>query len=323
MSLRLKYLIKPATCLLRNNLQGQREFHRWVAPTLRVLKKKKDSLGPEPPVNRSTFIEWNYNAEIYAFGKRLGEDFDQSALKQALLDESYIKKLAKEQKSVGLEAETNIKSNMDMAEEGETLIQDYINKYLTTTLPYLPNKYIETIQEFLLSTGTLAYVANHIGINDLVLCEDFPPKEETLAVCLKSVIQALALSSGLDRSSLFIRDFIVTQIATKDLSPMCTPDNPLEELSQSLMERGMPPFEPRLISAIGKNSILANYEVGMYCDRQMIGRGCGESIEIAQDMAACDSLWRMWGVTPNKKPFPFDVRLSTNNNFRSKQLSAS
>lgn len=63
---------------------------RWVSPTLRVLKVRRDLIGPEPEKPRSSYLEWNYDAEMYAFGKRLGEEFDKELLKQALIQREYV-----------------------------------------------------------------------------------------------------------------------------------------------------------------------------------------------------------------------------------------
>lgn len=36
----------------------EQSFHRWLAPTLKELKRRKNNLGPDKPVHRKTFIEW-------------------------------------------------------------------------------------------------------------------------------------------------------------------------------------------------------------------------------------------------------------------------
>lgn len=66
-----------------------RGHKRWVAATLVQLKLQRDKLGPEKPLPRSTYLEWNYDAEIYAFGKRLNEDFQEDLLRTALINRSY------------------------------------------------------------------------------------------------------------------------------------------------------------------------------------------------------------------------------------------
>lgn len=66
-----------------------RGIKRWVSPTLKELYRRREKIGPEPVKPRSTYLEWNYEAEIYAFGKRLGEEFDKKILKQALRQREY------------------------------------------------------------------------------------------------------------------------------------------------------------------------------------------------------------------------------------------
>lgn len=60
-----------------------------MAPTLREMKLRRDKLGPEPEQPRSSFLEWNYEAELFAFGKRLGEEFDRNLLRKALTQREY------------------------------------------------------------------------------------------------------------------------------------------------------------------------------------------------------------------------------------------
>lgn len=67
-----------------------RNIQRWVAPTLRELEKRKKKMGPQLPDPRSQYLEWNYDAEIYAFAKRLGETFQDTLLRQAFRHRTYI-----------------------------------------------------------------------------------------------------------------------------------------------------------------------------------------------------------------------------------------
>lgn len=66
-----------------------RRIHRWVAPTLVEINRRKNKLGPQKPDPRNKYLEWNYEAEIFAFGKRLHEEFDKNLLKQAFIHREY------------------------------------------------------------------------------------------------------------------------------------------------------------------------------------------------------------------------------------------
>lgn len=140
---------------------GSRNIKRWVSPTLRELYRRQKKLGPPPPQPRSTFLEWNYDAEVYAFGKRLGENFQEDLLKRALTHKSYCNKL-KDQ------SEKEILHNEEFIKEGEQFIRntvkdEYGKKY--------PPMVFESLEAYLLSEKVLAHVALHIGLKDIVLTE--------------------------------------------------------------------------------------------------------------------------------------------------------
>lgn len=290
---------------VRVNTQVARPFHRWVAPTLKVMNKRKKEMGPQPPARRSNFIEWNYKAELYAFGKRLGEEFKDDLLREALTEKSYIQLEEEKQRSVGIEPQLDLRDNESLASSGEEFITKYSEQYLRTVLPNLPIEYIHFIRDDLLKEEHLAHISKNIGIDDLVLSAEFPLERTTLCRAFKAVVQALLLSSGPDRASGFVRDFVLTQLAGKDITPLCSPQKPLETLKSSL---GLP-IESRLIAESGKNSLLANYQVGIYSNKKLVGRGCGESPQIAEEMAALDGLWRIWGIPSNRRPLPFRLEL--------------
>jgi len=100
-------------------------------------------------------------------------------------------------------------------------------------------------------------------------------EKPTLSNVLKSIIAALIESSGNSRAALFVRDFIITQIADKDLHQFWEPEEPIKLLSEILARDGIQSPEPRLIGCSGKNTILACFRVGLYTPdtKQMIGLG--------------------------------------------------
>lgn len=82
-------------------------------------------------------------------------------------------------------------------------------------------------------------------------------------------------STDNNRGALFVRDFILTQIADKDLHQYWQPEEPIKLLSDILARDGIQSPEPRLVGCSGKNTILACFRVGLYTphDKQMIGLG--------------------------------------------------
>ena len=123
---------------------------RWVRPTLMEIRARKKKLeiknGPQKESPRSDFIEWNYDAEIYAFGIRLKEKFNYALLQQAFVDRSYIVQEEMRQRSVGVENPSlNLSDNSALAKKGEELITEFVISFLNLSLPKFPRDGIKAI----------------------------------------------------------------------------------------------------------------------------------------------------------------------------------
>ncbi|GBP05877.1 39S ribosomal protein L44, mitochondrial [Eumeta japonica] len=95
-------------------------YQRWVAPTLRELNRRAKLLATKP-TPRSGYIEWNYRAELFAFGKRLQEEFDLAALNTAFTLKSYITKEEAKQRELGIEGDIQMTHNENL-KKGATLL---------------------------------------------------------------------------------------------------------------------------------------------------------------------------------------------------------
>lgn len=98
-------------------------------------------------------------------------------------------------------------------------------------------------------------------------------QKSTLASAFKALVSALKDSSGLERASLFIRDFVITQLAQTDINDFWTIENPIEALDTICKNEGLSKPEPRLVGEAGRNTILALFRVGIYVDKKLIGLG--------------------------------------------------
>lgn len=125
---------------------GQRCIKRWVAPTLMEItrRKKRCQEGkPKEIPKRSTFLEWNRSTEIYAFNKRLSEDFNLEKLEQAFTFRSYVIQEELRQKEMGIEdAKLDIQDNTELIMKGEKLTSEIVQNYLTKVLPLTPESII-------------------------------------------------------------------------------------------------------------------------------------------------------------------------------------
>ncbi|XP_053693627.1 39S ribosomal protein L44, mitochondrial [Sabethes cyaneus] len=287
-----------------------RHVHRWVGPTLRELKCRREKMGPEAEQPRSNHSDWNYNAELFAFGKRLSEQFDSKLLQQALTHRSFIAREEQRQTELGIEKpELGLKDNRELIEHGRKLIDDFVQAFLLTALPRLPREGVRSIATHLTADDRLAHVSKHLGMKDIILAAEFPINEQLLSETLKAVVGALHRSSGEERAFLFVRDFICTQLNQQDVNEYWKIDDPLELLRQYCQEKKLGEPEPRSIGLVGKNTLLAAHNVGIYCNKQFMGSGFGEDVHTAVQEAAWDCLRQLFGTTLDMKPIDFGLEL--------------
>ncbi len=64
----------------------------------------------------------------------------------------------------------------------------------------------------------------------------------------------------------------------------------------------------RLIWSTGANTPTAAFVVGLYVDEKFLAKGSGETIDIAEEMAARDALRRLYGTGEESAPLPFGER---------------
>uniref|UniRef100_A0A023FZ00 Large ribosomal subunit protein mL44 n=1 Tax=Amblyomma parvum TaxID=251391 RepID=A0A023FZ00_AMBPA len=281
-------------------------YKRSLPAVLKEMKVRRKRAGPEPLRHRSVKLEWNYDAEIYAFARRLGESWSDITLRTAFMEDSYVDREKKQREELGMHPEGDdsdagigLTANTQLSAAGRDLASSYVRDYLTRAFPSLPPDGVEAVKQYLLSDTTLSQVSSSIGTSDLIMCADFPPVEKTLANVLMALIGALLKDSGLERAQLFVRDFILTQLLGKDLCELWEIPDPLERLAAVLHDSGRPPAEPRLLWESGRNTLEASFCVGLYSERQLLSYSVGETLAIAQEMAAREALRRFFGLSQN------------------------
>lgn len=84
------------------------------------LKRREKKAGGKVIHPRNTFLEWNLEAELYAFAQRLNEDFDSDLLLQAFTDRSYV--IKEEMKQKEIEFDIKMKDNRELVEIGNKII---------------------------------------------------------------------------------------------------------------------------------------------------------------------------------------------------------
>ena len=92
-----------------------------------------------------------------------------------------------------------------------------------------------------------------------------------------AIISALEKSSGPNRARQFIIDIVLTQLCGKDIFDIWYVPHPWMRLTDILRAQGRGPPEPRLISQVGRNTILAAFVVGLYnSEKNLLGKGLSQ-----------------------------------------------
>lgn len=80
---------------------------------------------------------------------------------------------------------------------------------------------------------------------------------------------ALCQSRDLSACQLFVKDFLISQLNGKEIFDIWNPRDPYEYLIKLLKTD----LEPRLCNQSATNTILANYQVGLYDKQKLMGIG--------------------------------------------------
>ncbi|XP_077011387.1 large ribosomal subunit protein mL44 [Tamandua tetradactyla] len=281
----------------RAALRFQEELERW-----RLLR------CPPPPVRRSEKPNWDYHAEIQAFGHRLHETFSIDLLKTAFVNSCYIKSEEAKRQKLGIEKEAvllNLKDNQELAEQGTSFSQTCLTQFLEDVYPDLPTEGIKSLVDFLTGEEVMCHVARNLGVEQLTLSAEFPVPPAVLQQTFFAVIGALLQSSGPQRTAVFIRDFLITQLTGKELFEIWKIINPMGLLVEELKKRSISPPESRLTRQSGSTTALPLYFVGLYCDKKLIAEGPGETVLVAEDEAARVALRKLYGFTENRRPWDY------------------
>lgn len=257
-------------------------------------------------INRTSFTDWNPTAELFAFSKRLSEDFKLPVLQQAFIHDTYIAQELEKQKDIGIENPTvEIQDNSHLIATGSDLLMKSVSNFVDEKLSSAPAPLKSAVTEHLLSDDSLAKLAKNLGAAELILSAAFPVDQKTLSNTFKAIVAALAESSGDERTTRFIRDFVCTKLSQLDWAELWTVEKPFEELQRQCAKQSLGEPEPRLIGSCGTNTLLASYNVAIYCEKKMIGSGFGETVDIAISQASTDALRGLFSIRSHQQCVKF------------------
>lgn len=298
----------PKLIVSEHQITFERHFLHKYGVFNRTMKRRRKIAGPEKLRRRNEWSTWNYKSELYAFNQRLHENISEETLRTAFVHESYLQQ--EEQKRRELDIPTQdvqlyLKSNKTLIDSGHKIISNYLDYYLAYCYPKLPTEGISAIKTFLVSTEVLSHVSFNLGTKDLIFSAEYPPEDSTLADTFKAIVGSIAADDSVVRAENFVLDFVCPQLIGKDAFEIWDLEDPLGVVNSILKRAGLGECEPRLIAEAGRNTIEAVYHVGLYVNRMFLGRGPGETLDTAVEMAAYDTLRKLFGILECEKPIPF------------------
>ncbi|XP_054977624.1 39S ribosomal protein L44, mitochondrial [Sorex araneus] len=301
-------LLAPAAPTLSPPVRGVKKGFRAAFRFQKELERWRLLRNPPPPARRSEKPNWDYHAEIQAFGPRLQEDFSLELLKTAFVNRCYIESEEARRRELGVgkaAAALNLQDNQALAEQGAAFARTRLSRWLEDAYPALPAQGVGSLVAFLTGEEVVCHVARNLAVEQLTLSAEFPVPPAVLQTTFFAVVGALLQSSGPERAALFVRDFLVTQLTGKELFEVWEVVNPMGLLAEELKRRKLPAPESRLTRQSGSTTALPLYFVGLYCDKQLIAEGPGETVLVAEEEAARVALRKLYGFTENRRPWDY------------------
>lgn len=77
----------------------------------------------------------------------------------------------------------------------------------------------------------------------------------------------------LNHASIFVRDFLIVNLAEKDLMEIYCPAEPIDIIDDILGNENREPVEPRIIGQSGAATIQSVYHIGLYSGEDFLGSG--------------------------------------------------
>ena len=232
-------------------------------------------------------INFNYKMELSALSHRIGFSPEQlPSLKVALTHSSVLSKVRPFD-------EGNEHHNSRLASLGKTSLAHYLQEFLYHVYPNMYGHFLKDINDFLLTTESLASVAHHLGIPELIMTKyklEDPAHTFIISEAFCAVVGAIYVDQSPLQARKFIRDFVASRLRSEDIKEIIKIVNPVLKLQKLLRTMRRPHAVPRLIHESGRLTHFPSFVVGMYSGDELLAEGCGTSLQRAKQEAASAAL---------------------------------
>lgn len=246
---------------------------------------------------------WNYHAELSALAHRTGVDsLHLPSLQVALRDKSVV---GGAQNSEGRLPQEHSRLSF----LGYSVLLHYVHEYLYFNYPKLQGSMLDDIGSFLTSEAVLTDLSSHLGVTQLIqtkklLSDPVNSRVVTNAFC--AVIGVLYEKQGGKAARSFVHDFVISQLASKDLDEVIKLQHPRFMLHAILKGKGRPRLVTRLIKESGRATHFPSFVVGVFSGEQLLGEGCGTSLKRAEREAMTTALQTHFRRELANAPLPSD-----------------
>ena len=93
------------------------------------------------------------------------------------------------------------------------------------------------------------------------------------AKSFSALVATVNASTNQENTQYFIRDFVAVQLTGKIIWDFWDVERPFTLLSELFDRNGKSAIEPRLLGHMGKNTLEAVYQIGLYSDQQFLASG--------------------------------------------------
>ena len=243
---------------------------------------------------------WNYHTELSALAHRVGIDPLHLPSLQVALRERGV---------VGSSPKPRPGNIGRLSVLGHSVMQYYIHEYLYFNYPRMEGDMLKDIGNYLKSESVLLDLSLHLGVTQLIQTKNLlsdPANSYVVMNAFSAMIGVLYEKQGGKAARAFVHDFVLTQLANKDLSELVKLQHPRFMLYAILKSKGRQRPVSRLIKESGRTTHFPSFVVGVYSGEEQLGEGCGTSIKRAEKEAMVAALRTHFQTEVSNSPLPSD-----------------
>ena len=248
---------------------------------------------------------WDYGVELSALAARLGHSLATlPSLRGALCLSPSTAFSAKP--PVEERRSAKARDAERMSRLGQVLLHFFVEEHLFHSFPKLEGDHLHDLHCSLTHSSTLARIAGHVGVNDLLITTHEEIRDGVSSRGFKAVLAAVYLDCGLAGAKRLVHELVLPQLAETDIGQVIKTQHPKFVLRAILLGMGKPPPVSRLVRESGRATHFPSFVVGMFSGQRLLAEGCGTSLKRAEREAANAALQKHFQSELSRAPLPFD-----------------